>query len=417
MSAAPHFPLFNTHFSTGTSNFHLFPNLPKELRLNVWNYALQRHRIIRVQLSEPDLEDSPDIKSRFNERLYEPSRALETNGTYRATMHDISIHSKFFRVCRESRHEAFRFYRIPIPCRLLQPNEPECRSSSVNSMLIKAVFEKRLDIVTTPGTFYFNPEWDCLRISCWPNTSALLPPFLHDLRTLYDPRGVGLQNLVVSLSSDGGEGSLLDLEPSTILPRFHESVKHTFQQLQEVFFYDTHGVGRYSLGLTCCISDGWWFNRSVPLHTRIPTFERFTTDPRPISADLEKQYMGEQNWREIFQRYQRMLSRFSVAPAQITTQFKIMIAHESNFAVGEIRGREDAERWLKVDCERWWVDRSKWPDRGREVFEGQDYVMESQPAFGFWLFPVEAAEMTNGPGDKKIFDMRMYRPELGLAVM
>lgn len=75
---------------------------------------------------------------------------------------------------------------------------------------------------------------------------------------------------------------------------------------------------------------------------------------------------------------------------------------------------------VENDHEQYWIDRSSWPPYVQKVFEGEDYAMESKPTFGFWLFPLEAinAETIDSSGiSEGLGDMRMYSPELGLAVM
>jgi hypothetical protein len=47
----------------------------------------------------------------------------------------------------------------------------------------------------------------------------------------------------------------------------------------------------------------------------------------------------------------------------------------------------------------------------------QDYVLDVEPAFGFWLFSLEAMDAKVSEGEEKLYDLRMYTPELGLAVI
>jgi len=395
----------------------------------IWRFALRRQRIIRLYLGDPDLEEDLDtVKDRLRSDPHALHHALEEPRRYTVTMCDSRLLSKFFRVCSESREEAKKHYRVHIPCRYL--NLPGLPGSSVGPMFIRALCEK-LPPPTTPGTSYMNPEWDFLHITCWPNTTMWLPPFLHDLKTSYDPRGHGLLNLVVPSDDYGGgstaAGSTLDLEPSAIHPNFRDSVKATLQQLHEVFIEDTQILGRINAGDVLYLSAEYWFNRSVPMSTGIPPFDRFPVDPRPISRDLEKQYMDTRSCRDKLGMFQSLLSRFGVAPTLpdgSTTEFRLMVAHKAYLGGSDshnISSKEEAEEWLERDYERWWVNR-KWAtgNQGRKFFEDEPhYVMESEPAFGFWLFPIEVVAMLNETAnvDKRVFDMRCYAPELGLSVM
>jgi hypothetical protein len=86
----------------------------------------------------------------------------------------------------------------------------------------------------------------------------------------------------------------------------------------------------------------------------------------------------------------------------------------------EVCSREDAQAWLKHDYEMWWTRPDLWPPCDRSVFEGQEYIMDVLPAFGFWLFSLEKsvgiAKVTEG-WQSDIFDMRTCVPELGVSYM
>jgi hypothetical protein len=53
MSSQPHLQIFNCSQADHNeeSNFPLFPLLPKELRLKIWQYTLQRQRILHLRLN------------------------------------------------------------------------------------------------------------------------------------------------------------------------------------------------------------------------------------------------------------------------------------------------------------------------------------------------------------------------------
>lgn len=91
-----------------------------------------------------------------------------------------------------------------------------------------------------PGILYFNPEHDFLRINPEWSVKNTLFNFLHLLKTTYDPRHIGLRNLVVSDSFLAGndwefiDPSDPDLDRGTI-----ESFKGLLKNLNEVFFFLT----------------------------------------------------------------------------------------------------------------------------------------------------------------------------------
>jgi hypothetical protein len=406
MADPPHLPIFNPHYSKTNPSFHLFSNLPKELRLLIWRHALRRHRIIKLHLTDPALEDPTTIRTKLvniNATEYVGS------GRYVVTLDGRSTISKLLHVCKDSREETLLHYRARIPCRFVRDSYP-----SMNTCLVMATVENRLHSVLTHGTFYFNPEWDFLSIASWPSTSSFAPAFLHDLKTRYDPRGVGLLNLVVAMNDTESSG-VLEIEPSRLSPTLRTSISQTLRNLQQVFLHETVTCGRTNLGIAWG-GFSWkvWFNRSMPISTKVLAFDRIAPDPRPVSRDLEKQYMGSIG-REQYARYTRCLTQFGVAPAETSAQVKFMMSHRSG--VSDIQSREHAARWLEDDYKRGWVDRKGWPSKAKEEMKDQDYVMDVEPAFGFWLFSLEAMDAKVSEGEEKLYDMRMYTPELGLAVI
>ena len=135
MQDQPHLQIFNClpKGPAQESKFTFFPLLPPEIRLLVWEYSLQKRRIIDITL---------------HRRALEPSAAKSLpyhNGElHSAAVNGYEVLSKLLRVNSESRQVTMLFYRIQIPC----------------------VFYDDLDFKESkPGTLYMNPEYDTLRIS------------------------------------------------------------------------------------------------------------------------------------------------------------------------------------------------------------------------------------------------------------
>lgn len=165
-----------------------------------------------------------------------------------------------------------------------------------------------------------------------------------------------------------------------------------------------------------------WFNRLFPIATHIPAFEHLTRDPRPISQDLKYHYIGVytfNNPKHAYHRFMTLLSRFFIVPSEITTQVQLMLAND--ILNDDIHDRDDAQAALKKDYERWFADPLGWLKRAEKAkFEARDYVMDVLPAFGFWLSPLEAMKLMVNESDKsdrRVFDMSMVIPELGVSVM
>jgi hypothetical protein len=413
MSSRLPFPLFNSALTCGDTAFYPFTRLPKELRLLVWRHALQRERIVRLHLSDPDFED-PEIALQMIDHRRADYRQRKSSGRYNVTIQGNQILSKYLRISRESREETLAFYRIHLPCRFAQM--PRQENDKFGWFISRKTLVNELEDLIVPGNFYFNSEWDVLHITCFPVANALIPPFVHDLRTKYDPRGVGLLNTLTDDSKQGGIcETIRDLNPGKLSPPLQYSVGQTLRNLQELIIQTSTVCGRVSLGLFSNITSDTYFNRSVPITTKIPSFDRMSPDTRNISNDLARTFMGELgDWRAKFIPFTSLLSRFGLSTSECHTKFKLMLSINS---YTEVWSREDAQLWLKKDCDMWWERPELWPPCDKSAFDGQKYIMDILPAFGFWLFSLERGKDMPQTKDVGIFDMRACVPELGLSYM
>ncbi|KAH7066138.1 hypothetical protein BKA63DRAFT_523833 [Paraphoma chrysanthemicola] len=413
MTLFPPFPIYNPCATDDGRTFDLFCALPKELRVAIWNLVLCRPRIIRLHISRADFENPATIRDVMATYTSIEETASKSGGEYLITMDGFKVLSKFLRVCKESREEALKFYRVHIPCRFVR--SPGA-NPAIFGVLVKATFDDKLDSTIAPGIFYFNPEWDFLRITCWPHTKALLPPFFHDLKTRYDSRGVGLRNLIISEDDQYGSGSIDSIQPSEMQPSILQSFQQTLHGLCNVYFHQELPF-RVNLSWSMGARSGeTWFDRSLPISTVIPTFELCPNDSRPIAGDLERQWMGH-DWRNTHVRFTNLMSRFVSPPQKYPANIKFMISYRATLKGDMVNSRDQAEKWLEKDYQAFWVDRKWWGRREYEAFEDQEYIMECKPAFGFWLFPLEATTAALSAGSDCIWDMRLHPPELGLAYM
>ncbi|KAK2728776.1 hypothetical protein CKAH01_02826 [Colletotrichum kahawae] len=81
-------------------HFHLFPYLPAELRLKIWNFNLPPPRIVPIQCGAKSLSFAPDVHQAAQRR---PS----TSGCISYASIPVNLH-----VCHESRVEAMKSYRL-----------------------------------------------------------------------------------------------------------------------------------------------------------------------------------------------------------------------------------------------------------------------------------------------------------------
>jgi hypothetical protein len=133
-------------------------------------------------------------------------------------------------------------------------------------------------ITKKPGTLYFNPEYHFLRIdsSCDGQTPALIS-FLHELKTAYDPQGIGLRNLALAepeMEHIGESVKWPNADPHVLQEKFLGIVG----QLDEVLLIIEPS--------TFVIHEPPFLNPSCPAMMRTPAFERLDRDTREISNHL-----------------------------------------------------------------------------------------------------------------------------------
>lgn len=157
--------------SNDYGSFHMFPLLPKEIRMKIWEEPLQRERMIEVEL-----RSNTAVTDRHN-----PDNLFTAGGEhYDAIVNGHRAISKLLHINHESRETALKFYRVHIRD-TAQNDEPK------------------------PGFFFFNPERDFIYIKPGWLTENYLIDFLCDLKFKYDPRHIGLLKLAVDLGSLDGQ--------------------------------------------------------------------------------------------------------------------------------------------------------------------------------------------------------------------
>jgi hypothetical protein len=381
--------------------FHLFPQLTTELRLKIWLFAMRRQRIINIFLQRGQEEVIDDSPTGTGTSKWDWTEILSSdpNPPYGIFVEGYQLISKFLRVSRESRQEALRFHRVHIPCRLM--SKPQRLGGNIMNPE-----ETRL------GILYFNPEYDFLHVSSvFPpqaRTGVFFFDFVHQLKTTYDPRHVGVLNLALNfndieqLSDDN-----LSVPSGTFLAAIN--------QLHEFFLLCYQGVGRVNLGLLTGADDSdVHFTRSFPLMPLTPAFTRLERDPRPVTEDLKK--LNILDHRDHFSRWLSSIRKWGVTSSN-QTRYKFLVAHDfwkvHDCATAEIAlEREDG----------WWKN----PDYGKhlKLYEKEDMEKAVKPVFGFWLFPIEAfgpytkyGEPVNWDERRLLRNLSTYYPELGLSIL
>lgn len=409
MNSPPHLQPINSRQFTHhdeASTFPLFTILPKELRTKIWRYAMRRQRIIRLHIN--------------NQRGKTASEAGENpdsvgNGELYFTVVDGSqLLSKFLRVDKESREEALKLNRVHLPCRFTSGATKEGPASH--------------------ETLHFNPESDILYISAeWPAKDTLIA-FIHRLKTIHDPRHVGLLNLAIDANGLSGN-DIIGVQPSEVKSETRSAFVETLTQLREVWLVSTPLVGRQIVGpLSGFGTAGAIFNRAFPIVSTLATFERLPRDPRSISKDLENT-SGLGSSRDALQYWLRLLKKWQISPQKV--RYRFFLAFDPRTAGGNISDRVSAKAWLQKHEDQWNGQgpgdgflpkdvKAKWPVGAQdEKYRNEDLENAVRPAFGFWLFPLEALgrigkdglliDEETRPRGEMFRDMTEHWPELGLS--
>lgn len=413
MATLSHLRFINPDYkSYELSSFHLFPLLPKELRLKIWRHALERQRIIKVLLKftfpKSQRTDSVDLSKPGSE-------------CYCPVVDGYQLYSNLLRVSQESRDETLKFYRVHLPCRFTKAEKWEALEPFRGRSLGREEIEER----TSTGTLYFNPEYDFLHIIPEFYTKETLIEFICHLRTTYDPRRIGLRNLAMNLN-DLNANDLFQLQPSDLQPEVRRAFKETITGLYEVFFVENPRVGRQVLGILSGLpTSDTMFNRSFPIMAMPPAFDRLCRDPRPITQDLKQIYTGMGDTRHMLHLFHRnILKKFDVDLSQMQTQYQLLLSFDPMAGGHQIADRHSAAEWLRKEDDQW-TDRSKWPPgANREKFQNENLEDAVRPAFGFWLFPMEALgpypeqgvseEQGYRRAQNTMVDLRAHWPELAL---
>ncbi|KAF4612831.1 hypothetical protein G7Y89_g15541 [Cudoniella acicularis] len=302
----PHLqPFIPNQVQNAESKFHLFPQLPKELRDKIWCYVMQRPRFIHLRLSDPDFRAAPTTDAA------EMSQLTNNNERFWAITDGQQAMSKLFRVNNESREAALSFYRVRFPCWL--------RTRIVEGEILK------------PRILYFNPENDFLRITPEWSVKNTLFNFLYLLKTTYDPLHIGLRNLMVDdIDIAGNDLYLMEPSSSNLDAGSKEAFTNILRNLHQVFFYSTIRAGRQILGThTGVPTPGVTiYNRSFPIEAKVPIFDRLAHDPRAIGEDLKEVFIGMHDNRSTIYLWNQILEKWGISASSLDIEYKWHIAFD-----------------------------------------------------------------------------------------
>lgn len=383
--------------------FYLFPDLPKELRLQVWEAAIPRERMIHISLQ---VHGSRRYELAAAEPRYLERNALRkpiSGERYRAVAQGEQLNSKFLRVSSEARQVALAFYRVHIPIYLSGPTRTE------------------------RTTLIFNPEHDFLHIRAEAPVKETLIDFLWDLKA-YDPKDVGLLRLATDLDGFCANDLPYLKRSDLYLIRQRMALVDTLSQLKEVWFINLHSPGRARKQPEEPPAPQRHFINSgaLPIAAGLPTLERVGADPRSgLGPALERLYLGDIDPREMLFRWRRLLRTWDVSHAEGQVAYRVLFATtpERRRQTWRIKELDQAMEFLTLK-EHEHEHAPSIPTLAAAA--AQDRIARTtdcMAAIGFWLFPVESVGQL-GEGDRladmdfypgRVLDMREYWPELVIS--
>lgn len=179
------------------TDFHLFGNLPPELRIKIWHLSFLP-RVVELHPTWPNHDAAGGDDSRQQEQQHEWQSGCSSPAA--------------LSVCSEAREIALKHFRIAYP--LASP-------FSGTSFIDKPTFRRR--------TLYVSPEYD---------TVALLGPFncikLSNLLDSFrdaDLKGKGISNLALSTAGQGSDESVTSNFDTTILKDLEQLILFTYGEL------------------------------------------------------------------------------------------------------------------------------------------------------------------------------------------
>ncbi|KAH7372233.1 hypothetical protein BKA66DRAFT_468449 [Pyrenochaeta sp. MPI-SDFR-AT-0127] len=375
-------------------SFEFFQMLTIELRLSIWEYAVQQNRLLKVDIEPSNTAaDAPaySTTNKFNK--------VVSGSAYTITVQGFHCHSNLLRVNREARKVALRFYRVQIPCYLQMCGVPP-RPKKI-SML------------------YFNPEHDILHVRAQCPLEYTLIAFLHDLRA-HDPKDVGLQSVALDSSLVTELGYLKPLPQGLARTSFI----YLLSRLQRIIWVASSLIGRGIMSIFSNLPTvGVRFIHSMPIMSAKSSFDILAPDPRPIQSELKYVATATRDPRESSLIWGEILGKWGIVQSRPAQQ-QVLFSREADPYVPLIHDAETAQRYLSREQKSWIMyqeERSSIVLRlaGRIPIEGPEELAKAvRPAFGFWLFPIEALkdpERSVHCWSAPVFDLRGHEPELALS--
>ncbi|RBA14110.1 hypothetical protein FPRO05_02902 [Fusarium proliferatum] len=378
-SSAQHPSLLNPVTTKSNLTFHLFPQLPKEIREMIWTQSVTCERYIVVELRGIE-EQSGQFCLQES-----PPGGPPVDEEYRLVLVNPPKPSAIFGTSTESRASACRFYRVHLPCYHLR------RSQS-----------------PAPGTFWFNPELDTLEIEGLENFTNFANDFWR-----HDCQKAGLRNVCFDIDISIENLSFDDFHK---LAASTDQFRQAISRLEHVtFIWYTH-IHRITLIFLPRHPFQSQHLCSLPVAGATGSFSR-QQDPRPIDdVVLNNAFMPlflflegrAKDWMNGLQRLRATrpcVFRFAYATSALRTPYIIDGAGAMECL------KDEEERWRKCfEISTRLLSRESQPMN--EVPKQLEHQL--QTAFGFWTVPLEShSPVAKDYSHQPVFP-KTYQPELCL---
>ncbi|KAI0526241.1 hypothetical protein F5B22DRAFT_584949 [Xylaria bambusicola] len=374
---SPH--LLNQKYAEDYS-FPQFALLPWELRNQVWRFALQKRRLLHVNLSDTMRVDG---LSEHESRSVKYGQCFLIADGFQAI-------SKLLRVSSEARSAALEFYRVRLPC----------------------VLNGRV------GKLPFNPEYDILWFQEKFERINHLTDFISAVIE-HDNRRVGLCNLAVSITNGAFQLAEVEAPHDYMCPAFEQAVSNIceFYLVSETNSYHLASMKEgYNLGVPS--NEAHMTQSLSPLMSDIPSFDLQHRDPRPVENDIACVFLGFESLMSETQGWNQMLVAWGVDQSQLNSRV-LFVYRDSNPCLpaeepSRLGPAQQRSHILNTDRPLYESTSASAPSIQLTV-EKQPSEAGDSPAIGFWLFPFEAFVQKNmRQTNQHCWNLSNYWPELGL---
>ncbi|KAF5266083.1 hypothetical protein FOXYS1_3089 [Fusarium oxysporum] len=421
--------LLNPKFPISNATFHLFPNLPTELRQMIWEQSLTCERYIKVEFCTIDKTTGKIRRGGVPGGIPGaiPGITRPLTGPYRILFHHPPKPGALFSTSAESRASAQRFYRIVLPCFYVtesplitdslhdsQQNTERNPQGIVLSYVGPQSHRRPQALI--PGTLSLNPELDTLEIDGLP----LFTNFANDVWN-HDPRKAGLYHVAFLYTHWSFSFRVHHLP---CYARSEEQLRQVVARLRSVTFIHYADVDKVSYKCPAEHQCLLHYRCLLPVAGATGNFSR-QQDPRHIGHEvLNNVYFDLSDTSDLGRPYQKWMGL--VEKLRVTTPCVYKIAYTTNRSKSPISCESDTVVHLKSEGER--REQKRLNGKGFQQEQVWMHLKETtgqfngavETAIGFWTFPIESlgqiSRAHNRSEDQRgcFYDLSASWPELCL---